>query len=230
MTMGTECNRLRTLLGVYVLGAIEPAERALVDDHLSDCARCRDELASLAGLPALLGRVTEEQLTQLGPPPGELFDSILAEAGREKKALRRRHVVSLVAAAALLMAFTGIAVDFATRGGGHPIAATSPNPTPTAAGRTVSVRDAATGVSAQINIVPKLWGTAFAVHMTGAPAGSHCRLFAIDRTGWNDIAGGWKVQYARSVTFYGSSMISSDQLEYIEIRTTEGTRLLRVRP
>jgi hypothetical protein len=232
MTMSTECTRLRTLLGVYVLGAIEPAERALVDDHLSDCTRCRDELASLAGLPALLGRVTEEQLTQLGPPPGELFDSILTEAGREGRVRRRRNGGWLVLAAAILVAATGVGVDVVTRGGhnGRPPITAPLSPTPTATGRTLSASDSATGVSAQINIVPKQWGTAFAVHMTGAPYGSRCRLFAIDKSGWSDIAGGWKVEYTGGGTFYGSSMITNDQLASVEIRTTEGERLLRVHP
>ncbi len=232
MTMSTECSRLRTLLGVYVLGAIEPAERAQVDGHLSTCARCRDELASLAGLPALLSRVTEEQLTQLGPPPGELFDSILAEAGRENRSRRRRNIVWLAAAAVVLVAATGVGVNVATRigDGGRPPIASPPNPTPTAIGRVVSARDSATGVSAQVNIVPKLWGTAFAVRLTGAPQGTRCRLFAIDKTGWNDIAGGWEVEYPGSVTFYGSSMITNDQLASVEIRTTEGKRLLKVQP
>ena len=44
-------------LGVYVLGAIDPADRALVEAHLTTCRDCRDELAGLAGLPALLSRV-----------------------------------------------------------------------------------------------------------------------------------------------------------------------------
>ncbi len=46
-----DCPEARISLGVYVLGAIDPAERALVDAHLATCRDCRDELAGLAGLP-----------------------------------------------------------------------------------------------------------------------------------------------------------------------------------
>ncbi len=35
---GPACREMRQLLGVYVVGAIDPAERALVDDHLGECA------------------------------------------------------------------------------------------------------------------------------------------------------------------------------------------------
>ena len=48
MTQTWDCTDARLSLGVYVLGAIDPAERALVDAHLLTCRDCRDELAGLA--------------------------------------------------------------------------------------------------------------------------------------------------------------------------------------
>ena len=59
--MTTECAHVRQALGVYVVGAIDPAERVCVDQHLAACPRCRAEVAGLAGLPALLGKVTLEE-------------------------------------------------------------------------------------------------------------------------------------------------------------------------
>ena len=51
MTELSGCGDIRLALGVYVVGAIDPAERSIVDAHLSHCAACREELAGLAGLP-----------------------------------------------------------------------------------------------------------------------------------------------------------------------------------
>ena len=48
MSGAASCREIRNSLGVYVLGAIDPAERAQVDEHLPTCADCREELASLA--------------------------------------------------------------------------------------------------------------------------------------------------------------------------------------
>ncbi len=56
-----ECAGIRMTLGVYVVGAIDPAERVLVEQHVALCRECRAELAALAGIPALLSRVTLEQ-------------------------------------------------------------------------------------------------------------------------------------------------------------------------
>lgn len=49
-----ECADSQLELGAYVLGTIGPADRARVEGHLAGCQDCRNELADLAGLPALL--------------------------------------------------------------------------------------------------------------------------------------------------------------------------------
>jgi anti-sigma factor RsiW len=54
MTGSRACAEIRLELGVYVLGAIEAADRSAVDAHVAWCADCRGELADLAGLPRLL--------------------------------------------------------------------------------------------------------------------------------------------------------------------------------
>src|SRR6266702_5687089 len=93
MTQIWDCTDARTSLGVYVLGAIDPAERALVDAHLLTCRDCRDELAGLAGLPALLARVNPDEISRICPDdtvrvgapfagsedraPGELIGTVL---------------------------------------------------------------------------------------------------------------------------------------------------------
>ena len=51
-----ECADIRVQLGIYVFGAITPADRAPVVRHLATCPNCRDELVGLAALPGLLLR------------------------------------------------------------------------------------------------------------------------------------------------------------------------------
>jgi hypothetical protein len=52
------CKRWRFESGVYVLGALSPAERRAFEAHLTRCHPCRDDLISVAGLPGLLARLT----------------------------------------------------------------------------------------------------------------------------------------------------------------------------
>jgi hypothetical protein len=91
------CDEIRHALGAYVLGAIDPAERAVVDRHIATCPACRDELAGLAGLPALLGRLTMAEVENLGPggsagtgqrPAGAQIEWASAQAGTEPAAAR----------------------------------------------------------------------------------------------------------------------------------------------
>jgi anti-sigma factor RsiW len=73
MTATWECQEARIALGVYALGAIDPDERAAVDEHLDTCPRCRAELADFMELPGLLALVPAEEAITLaeGPLPGD---------------------------------------------------------------------------------------------------------------------------------------------------------------
>jgi anti-sigma factor RsiW len=98
------CAGVRSQLGVYLTGAIAPADRAAVVRHLTACEDCRAELAGLAGLPALLRRPAAAQAVTLatedeGPPPGSASWSPPASSpepgedrpGRLERLRRRRR-------------------------------------------------------------------------------------------------------------------------------------------
>jgi anti-sigma factor RsiW len=60
------------LLATYALDALPPDEAALVEEHLADCPRCQDELASLREVAALLAA------SEVSPPEA-IWDRIAAE-------------------------------------------------------------------------------------------------------------------------------------------------------
>ena len=113
--MHRPCGELREALAVYVLGAIGPADRDAVDRHLPGCAGCRDELAGLAGLPALLRKVSVAEATELAVggtgrpgnlPSGQVLQSMLARSSRQ----RGRHLRTMAAAAAVAGLVAGAGV------------------------------------------------------------------------------------------------------------------------
>src|SRR5215211_2897505 len=71
----SECNDIQPLLPAYALGALEPDERARVDDHLATCATCRAEAASYAYVVDSLGAAAPQE----SPPPA-LKERVLAAA------------------------------------------------------------------------------------------------------------------------------------------------------
>jgi len=100
MTPAWECTDTRQALGVYVLGAIDPAERSQVDKHVTGCRECRDELAGLAGLPALLSRVSADEIGRISredaeplpadaAPPEDFVESLLSLTAARRRRNRR---------------------------------------------------------------------------------------------------------------------------------------------
>lgn len=82
-----------TDLGAYVLGSLEPAERAAVDEHLLSCPTCAAELADLAGLPALLAGVTPGPVASV-VPSADLYDRVAAAADPPLRARRRLRLAA----------------------------------------------------------------------------------------------------------------------------------------
>jgi predicted lipoprotein with Yx(FWY)xxD motif len=69
------CAGIRPQLGVYLTGAIAPADRVVVVRHLAACDGCRTELAGLAGLPALLRRPPVQAAAQDLPTDNTVQDN-----------------------------------------------------------------------------------------------------------------------------------------------------------
>lgn len=75
---GAPHDELRALVGAYAIGALEPGERADLEQHLAGCQSCRDELAQhLKGLDALTPSV---------PVPSAVWARIENEIGADRHA------------------------------------------------------------------------------------------------------------------------------------------------
>jgi hypothetical protein len=72
---------IEELLGAYALDALEPDERAIVDQHLASCPRCRAELADHLEVAALLGNTG-------APAPEGVWSRIAASLEEPPPALR----------------------------------------------------------------------------------------------------------------------------------------------
>ncbi|MEU8345958.1 Putative zinc-finger [Actinomadura meyerae] len=239
-----DCTDVRTSLGVYVLGALDPGERSQVEGHLERCPACRDELAGLAGLPALLGRVEAEQFEQVAGPPPELLDGLLARAAERRRGrlgpLGRlvgergpARWAPLAAAACLLLVVGGLFGGFVLpmgRGGGDtaqppPSATASPAP----AAERISAANAKGDVKGYVVLRRKAWGTEVELHLAGVPKGSHCRLQVIARDGRRDALGSWYVPYDEGYGEYrGSTMFPRGQLFSFEVVGLDGRPILTI--
>lgn len=86
--------------GVYVLGALAPAQRMAFERHMTTCAECQAEVNELAVLPGLLGRLDEPSVPGLVElPPPTVLPGVLARVHRQRRGRRL-----LASSAALVIA------------------------------------------------------------------------------------------------------------------------------
>lgn len=216
MTGMTSCREIRQALGVYVLGAIDPAERAQVDEHLAGCLECREELASLAGLPAMLRKVPAVEAERLaGPdaepdgtelPSEEMLKSLVTRTSNVRRIHRWRGLAA--AAAAVIVAL----------GGGAAIAtALQPSSSGPVAVHWHTAGGGAPGIHLTVMYRSVESGSLITANVTGPPTGAVCELQAVDGQGKVVPLGSW--QYWQGSAWYPAST----SLAGADIRTFELT-------
>lgn len=218
MTQTWECAEARPSLGVYVLGAIDPAERGLVDAHLVTCRDCRDELAGLAGLPALLARVNPDEISRIraddavrpagsDDPPEELLGTVLGLAEARRRRNRWRYLSAAAAVAAIAGGlFAGLSSATSTTVT-KTVAAGFTNGT--ADWDTADATNAATGVTGTVAYAQQLWGDSFQVLVDHIPAGTTCQMWVIHPDGTRTEVAAWTTARDEGKVWYGGSMPST---------------------
>jgi hypothetical protein len=227
---GPACREVRHLLGVYVVGAIEPSDRPVVDEHLGECADCRNELAGLAGLPAMLSKVPATEIERIASgvielpdgaePSPELLNSLLRRVSARRRSRMWRGAAA-VAAAAVVAAGGATAVSQLT--GSH--AAPAPPAT-----RAASAMNPATHVAAVVDYTQTPWNsTDMRVEVSGLAAGTNCRFWVVGAHG-KTAAGGWTIglTYDKSAWYEASAPVKADAVRSFEITSAAGKVLLMI--
>jgi anti-sigma factor RsiW len=198
-------------VGCYVLGSLDSAERAKLEEHLVDCDVCRAELVSLAGLPGLLSRVSPQEAAD-GLPTArpQLLEGLLTRAADQRRT--RRHRLIAVAAAVILVA-GGIV-------GGFELAHPSGNGTATTA--------ADGPVHASVRLVGTASGTKITLSLSGVPSGEECRLVAISTDGSSHDAGSWYASYNGDVAVNETAALAPAELAALRVETGAGRPLVTI--
>lgn len=218
------CHEVRLLLGVHVLGRTDPAERGLVEAHVAGCRLCREELAGLQGLPALLDLA---QPAELAPDEARLpvqtspdqLRRLLSAAARTRA---RRRWAGVVAAALLLVAAGAGGLVVANR-------SEAPAPPP-AAVATWSATQHASGLQAKVTLTPRPAGTAIGLTLSGVPAGTRCSLVVTAADGSATSAASWEADYAGTATVTGFTATPVAGISHLAIVTADGRNLATLTP
>lgn len=209
----------RLSLGSYLVGALDPAERAELEAHLRGCRVCRDELSYLSVIPGLLGRLSSEEFANGQPPvPETLLPGLLERARVADLAAHRRLRRWRGATAALTLVAASVLGVVALRA----LSTSSPS------GPTYALRAtvAATHLSGDVTLVPKTWGTAMALSVSGLPAGVSCVAVLEGSHGRIEDVGFWGPTPTHDVQVQLASDMTTSTLSRLTIETIAGRSLL----
>ena len=207
---------LRRSLATYVLGSLSPSDRHEVDVHLSGCAGCREELASYAGVPGLLSRLSLGEATtgELLPPP-TLLPSLLAAVETERTHRRRQVSRWRLASASLVAAAAVVGVLAATAG---------PAPTATPGGRLVAEGASVSAGSATVQ--PRPWGTELRLVLRDLPPSDGFEAYAVDGTGARTLAASWGPTADGRAEVPAATAVPVAELARLVVQTRQGVELL----
>jgi hypothetical protein len=203
------------LLGAYLLGGLDAVDLKSFEDHLRECAQCREELGRLEKVPALLDAVPVPDAVALTVVPSAAVAAptaaapvalLAALAHRRRKARRRWAALAGAVAAACLA--VGLAVG--------PLLSRAPQPD-----ATYSVQSGG-GLQFSIDLARKTWGTELAVNGSSLPADGTLSLWVRDRAGGEDRACAWTATPSGRVKVTGATPIQLGSISSVELR--DGTQ------
>lgn len=229
------------LLGPYVLGVLDGEDVRRVEEHMSGCVQCREEVAALREMEAALGEVPAEAFFD-GPPQGGdlLLQRTLRQMRGEAAGERRRRwsVAGLAAAASLAAVFwAGAQLGSAD---GEPIAQPlPPSPTVTAAPsppvagtKVAAATDSATGARMTVQVTPAAKWVRVHAAVAGIPPGERCLLVVVGRDGKRTTAGSWVVGSqngeGKGAALDGSAAVDPANVKEVVVENESGKRFVSV--
>ena len=222
----------------YVLGSLDAEERRHYEAHLSTCARCREAVAELAGMPALLALLDSDEVAaldeaspELQQPPPELLDSLLAKVswrGRRRRRLSWTIGGAAAAAAVVIAVLVGI----------HPGSSVpSAAPPATSASALTMTRVAPNSINATVSLISQGSGTRIEMTCTypkeSEDSDQHdndvdkLAMVVVGRDGSRAQLATWMAPPGVTVRPVGLTPMRMDQIAAVQIVSDDGDVLLQ---
>ena len=203
-------------VAAYALGVLDDRDAARFEDHLIECPTCAIELESLLPVVDILADVDADALvaTEQSRRDGQVLTMMIGEVKKERRRANSRRLYSL-AAAVVVFAMLSIGALFA---GGQWLGTSddqSPSqqaarsskqldPLPIADGGTgiggtklpgehLTGTDPRTGVTADVGLERKDWGTQVSFAVSNIKGPLTCRLVAVRTDGASEVLSTWQV-------------------------------------
>lgn len=207
----------------YVLGALEPPERAAFEAHLATCPACQQRVAEARETVQLLGPRPAAGFADLGvfddpaPAPDTLLPGLLRKARTQR--LRRRGLAAGLAAVAAACAIALAVLLWPSRSPAVPapqaLSAVRPNP-----------------VTASAALVSRAWGTEIDLSCKYAERLESYRqynLVIIDSSHHSHSVGSWRLGPDHAIHFTSGIAVPRSEISLVQITLPDGTPILELR-
>lgn len=214
---GFDHTRLRHLLGPYLLGGLEPADRDEFEGHLERCAACTVELEGHLAVPGLLGvgsaggGSTSSAEASAYPRDPATADGALSAAIGALRARRRRHRGAALSVAAALVVVLGTAAVLAQGPGSTTLPLTATD---------------GAAVTGETSLSARPWGTSVELDLQGLPAGRRFVAWVVSPTGQRQRAATWGSTPDGAAVVTGAVALPADEVAEVLVGDSEGTVLL----
>lgn len=221
-------------LAGYLMDMLTPDERARAEEHLTTCAECRDEVASLREWSDKLAEVPEPMLLDGPPDDADLvLQRTLRQVRQEAGGNRRRRVGLLASAAAVVVAVAiggGVVLGRGTAPK-TPVAQPPASASAVAGTRTGTGTDPTTGARMTATVVPAAGWVRLTATVGGIPAGEKCLLEVVGRNGAVVPGGSWLVSPSgeqNGTTLNGSALLDPAQVIAVRVVNMDGKQFVSV--
>jgi anti-sigma factor RsiW len=219
----------------YVLGSLSAADRREFEAHLAQCATCRQAVAELSGVPALLSRLDRDDMAAIvesGPSDvsatsetpemsPQLLPSLLG-AVRFRRRRSRMTTWAVSAAAAVLL---GLGVFVGVQG--HSLTSQSQT---TASAAAPMVQVGTNLLTSTVSLTSQHWGTFINLQCVClAPPDAHhdtLAMVVVGRDGSKTRLATWVAEPGHTATPAGSISIPVDQIAAVQVVSADSGQIL----
>lgn len=235
---GLDDHEFATWDAAYVLGSLSSDDRRTFEAHLAGCLSCREAVAQLSGIAALLSRLDRDTALTIAadpdaaapPAPRELRTSLLADVRRRR---RRARLVGWTAPAAAAAAVLAIGVLVGVPG-------QSPNSVAPPAGPAVSNQAGpatlpmdqvgTTVLASTVSVHGQRWGTYIDLNCVClAPVDAHhdtLAMVVVGRDGSRTRLATWVAEPGHTATPAGAISTPVDRIAAVQVVTADNDQVL----
>jgi len=213
----------------YVLGSLSSVDRHEFEAHMADCPSCREAVAQLSGMPALLSRLDRNEVAAINESDHTSWvqemsadlPSLLATVRWRRR--RTRLVTWTAAAAAAVVLAISVLVGVAGR---------SPTSTPPQASASAlpMAQVGTTLLASTVSLSSQQWGTHIALKFVcTAPVDAHhdtVALVVVGRDGSQSRLATWVAIPGHTATPTGSISTPVDQIAAVQVVLADNGRVM----